>query len=391
MNYSKTKNALVLAVVTAVFWIGAAAGSDRHSETYDVKPGQKLEIDCEDGGGISVSGWDKNQAEIRYSVRNGDLDSYDIEIRKTRSGLKITASVNDRNMNNISLHFDIRLPREFDVEFHSAGGGLELSGLEGEFSGKTMGGGITLHDLRGEAELVTMGGRIRITDSELDGSVHTMGGRVLVENVVGDVRASSNGGSVTYRNVRGRNGDRRAPGHMDVDDIEGETVLITSMGGSIDVTDAPEGASVSTAGGRVRVTGARRFVDAATGGGDMRIEVTNGWVKATTGAGDIDVVIREGTGDENNRSSLFSGLGDIVVQLPPDASVEFDIELGYTRNSRRDFKIITDFDIEREYTDEWDSSHGSPRKFIYGTGSVAGGKHLLRIRTTNGDVRIIRK
>jgi hypothetical protein len=381
----------MIAMITILFPAGAVLATDRAIEELEVEPGQKVDIDLKDGGSVSVEGWNKNIAEIRYSERNGSLDRFKIEIKKTRSGVKIVASLEDRSDHYSDLHFDIRVPRQFDVEFHTAGGGLDLTGLEGDFTGKTMGGGLTLHDVNGEVSLKTMGGSIEVTDSELDGKIHTMGGSVRVENVIGDLRASSNGGNVEYKNVRLRNGKQRAPGNLDDEDITRNTVTISSMGGGVNVTDAPEGASIYTGGGEVMVRGADKFVDARTGGGDMDIRIKSGWIKAWTGAGDIYASIVEDTGDDEARSTFFTGLGDVTIVLPADLSVEFDIDLGYTKKSSRDFKITSDFDIDQEHTDEWDYSNGSPRKHIYGTGEIAGGHHLIKIRTTNGNVRIKKK
>ena len=141
----------------------------------------------------------------------------------------------------------------------------------------------------------------------------------------------------------------------------------------------------------INVRDAEKFVDAKTGGGDMDIRVKNGWIKAWTGAGDIYAKIQEGGGEGAGRSTFFTGLGDVTIELPADLSVEFDIDLGYTKNSSRDFKITSDFDIDREHSDEWDYSNGSPKKHIYGTGKIAGGRHLIKIKTTNGNVRIKKK
>ncbi len=391
MNSRLDRIIWILAMITILFPAGAVLAADRAIEEIEVKSGQKVDIDLKDGGTVSVEGWDKNIAEIRYSERNGSLDRFKIEIKKTRSGLKIVASLEDRNSRYSDLHFDIRVPREFDVEFHTAGGGLDLTDLEGEFTGKTMGGGLTLHDVKGKVSLKTMGGGIEVTDSELDGKIHTMGGSVLVENVIGDLRASSNGGNVRYKNVRLRNGKQRAPGDLDDEDITKDTVMISSMGGGVKVTDAPDGASIYTGGGAVRVRGANKFVDARTGGGDMDIRIKSGWIKAWTGAGDIDASIIESAGDDNGRSTFFTGLGDVTIELPADLSVEFDIDLGFTKKSSKDYEIICDFDIDQETTDEWDYSNGSPKKHIYGTGKIAGGRHLIKIKTTNGNVRITKK
>ena len=65
--------------------------------------------------------------------------------------------------------------------------------------------------------------------------------------------------------------------------------------------------------------------------------------------------------------------------------MEIDITLQYTKDSRKP-KIVSDFRIDEEETTEWDHHDGSPRKYIYGTGTVGDGKNRIRIRTINGNV-----
>ena len=66
--------------------------------------------------------------------------------------------------------------------------------------------------------------------------------------------------------------------------------------------------------------------------------------------------------------------------------MEVDIELAYTKNSSRDYEIISDFDIQEERTDKWDYDNGSPRKFIYGRATISGGNNQIKIHTVNGNV-----
>jgi len=80
--------------------------------------------------------------------------------------------------------------------------------------------------------------------------------------------------------------------------------------------------------------------------------------------------------------------GDIDLTVPKGLSMEFDIEIQYTKDADRKPKIVSDLDIEIEETKEWKKKYGQKRKYIYGTGKAGGGKHLIRIRTINGDVKI---
>jgi DUF4097 and DUF4098 domain-containing protein YvlB len=389
MNRTTTKYLTVLLIVAVLLTTGASYSFAERTESYDLSPGQKIEFDLEDGGSIEVVGWDKSEAEITFSDRRRDLDDYEIKIKETKSGLKINVELSSRNKNYTNMHVTVRAPRQVDIEFHTAGGGISLEGVEGTFTGKTMGGAISIEDVKGDVKITTMGGEIEVIDSEVDGKIHTMGGPVLVKDVIGDIRASSNGGNVQYINVRKKGGGIRGPKRIDREDIEvtGETVQITSMGGSIDVDEAPDGAIVQTAGGEIDVRGADQFVDAQTGGGDIYIQVESGWVKARTGAGDVDIKIETDTKKDGD-VTVFTGTGDVSVTVPSGFSMELDIDLGYTRNSNQDYRIISDFDFDEERTQEWDSDHGSPRKHIYGTGEINGGRHLIKIRTVNGDVRI---
>lgn len=387
MRIKRNIRVFALAFAIVCFAAGSAVCEDERSEDFPVSPGQKIEFDIECGGSVTIEGWDQNTARVTYYERHGNLEYFDVKIEKIRDGLKVTAELDER-LNRSSLHFDVRVPRKFDVEFHTMGGGLELTNLEGTFEGRTMGGSLELENVKGEVQLKTMGGEIRVVDSEVDGKIHTMGGPVLVENVVGDLEASSNGGNVRYKNVRTRRGETRAPRHLRPERITERTVLISSMGGGVDVDEAPEGASIYTGGGEIHVRNADQYVEAKTGGGDIDVHIVSGKVEAWTGAGDVDVVVDKDSGEKEGGVTVFTGLGDITLRLPSDYSMKLDLDIAYTRNSSQDYRIISDWDFEEERTEEWEYSNGSPKKHIYGTGSISGGRHTIKIRTTNGDIRI---
>jgi DUF4097 and DUF4098 domain-containing protein YvlB len=202
----------------------------------------------------------------------------------------------------------------------------------------------------------------------------------LLENVVGDLDASSGGGNVIKKNVTDRWGEST-----------GKEVHITNAGGDIRLTEAPAGADVRTGGGDIRIRSAGKFVKASTGGGNITLNSVDGWVKASTGAGEIRVEITGDPSASDRDVTLITGLGDIELTVPKGMSMDVDIELGYTRRSRGNFKIVSDFDINEERTDEWDDRRGSPRKYIYGTGKFGSGKNKIKIRTTNGNVYLNKK
>lgn len=387
MTTVKRSTAVAVMAIVAVALASPAWSRTDETKEYDVSRGGTIVFDLEAGGSIVVIGWDKSKAEVSY-WESGRGDSHIVDIDVRNGDLRITSEPMDYDGRSKSLSFEVRVPHEFNVEFDSMGGGLELIDLEGKFTGSTMGGGLTLKNVKGKARLTTMGGGVEVKGCDLDGYIKTMGGSVLLEDVVGDLEASSMGGDVRYVNVRDREGDARGPGGVSSKGITKETVAITTMGGSIEVDEAPAGAAVHTMGGDIEIHDASRFVKAKTMGGDIEIEVHDGWVRATTMAGDIEVEITKGLGEGDEGVELQSMSGDITLQIPRDLSIELDLTIAYTRNSRRDYKIVSDWDLDIEHSEDWDYDNGSPRKRIYGRGVVGGGKYPIRIKTINGDIYV---
>jgi len=393
---SRMTKTAALAALSSLLVLGAAwsVGRETQAKEIPVSPGGLLTINLEGGGGIEIFGADVAAAKVEYSVRSDEAGYYDITVNPTKDGLEIGAELKRHVDSTHGVDFKITLPKKFNVELDSMGGGMTIEDLEGSFTGKTMGGGLLLRRVRGRARLTTMGGEIRLTDSELDGYLKTMGGEVLFRNVTGDVDGSSMGGPVRYENVKDRGGRYRAPEQISESGLTAKTVVLSTMGGGIDVDDAPEGAKVHTMGGSVRIVNAQKFVEATTMGGDMRIKVKDGWIDATTMGGDITVDVEGGLGGGDKGVSLESMSGDIVLTVPAGLPLKLDLTIAYTKNSDQNYKIVSDFPVKEERTENWEyperggRDEGNARKYIYGRGSTGAGTIDVRIKTVNGNITI---
>ncbi len=372
---NKLKSIIVLLLLPIIL-----LAQEKVKKEFETTPGKKLDVELTTGGSIKVSGWDKNVVSIEARIRGGEKEDYSFDFDERSSGINVEISYDGHHRNRHGgVSLEIQVPKKYDVQLETMGGDLTIQGIEGEFSGETMGGEIELFDLKGEVDLTTMGGEIRVENSELDGRVKTMGGEISLRDVIGDLDASTMGGEVSYRNVKKR--DTRE---------DAKPVKISTMGGEIQVDDAPGGANVSTMGGEIRIRRARKYVKAKTMGGEIDIEEIDGGVKATTMGGDITVNM-VGDPDKYDRDVVLSSMGgDIVLTVPENLSMDFDIKLTLTKRAGDDYKIISDFPIDIEKSDNWDYSEGSARRYIYATGKVKGGKNKIRIDTINGDI-IIKK
>jgi DUF4097 and DUF4098 domain-containing protein YvlB len=397
------------------------AGRERVVEKeFEVKPGKTLDIELDTGGDVMITGWNKKRVAVKARITGRDMEDVEIEFDETRGGVEIHAEYESRwKRRKSDVHLEISVPDEFDVTLDTKGGDVSITGVHGEFEGKTYGGDLEFYDLKGSIRFTTMGGDILVENSEVDGSVKTMGGDVEIRDVIGDIKGNTMGGDVTYENVRGKGGKgkgRRGKdeevsittmgGDIDVDypdkkvkvktfggDIDigkAEEVKVTTLGGDITVDEAPIGAKVSTMGGDITIGNVGEYARAKTMGGDIEIDAIDGWVKASTMGGDIEVTM-VGDPDKGERDvELKSMGGDIELEVPAGLSMEFDIELAYTKKHEGDYRIESDFDMKIEETKEWKRKWGQKRKYIYGTGEVNGGKHTIKIRTVNGNI-IIRK
>lgn len=341
---------------------------------FEVKSGGKLIIDMNTGGSIEIIGWDKDL--LTAEIEN-DNDEIEFSFDKNANEVTISSEyIDDEDSHHSNVKLIINLPKKFDVEFSTLGGEVSISYVDGRMEGRTMGGDLDLRDLKGNLDITTMGGSINLKDSEVDGKVHTMGGEVLVENVKGDVNASSMGGKVRHINVTGK------------DKSIGNEVNITTMGGDLDIDTAPNGAKLKTMGGDITANLVGKFLNAETMGGDIMVKAVDGWVKATTMGGDINVTVTGNPDSDDKDVTLSSMGGDITLVVPAGLSMDIDFEIAYTKgNDHLDFedcKIVSDFKINEERTTEWEKKNGTPRKYVYGTGTVNGGKNKIKIKTING-------
>jgi len=175
------------------------------------------------------------------------------------------------------------------------------------------------------------------------------------------------------------------------------------MGGDIDVPDAPDGADLSTMGGNIRIGTVGNGASAKTMGGDIVIEHADGSadvstmggkitlqqvsgpVHAGTMAGDVTVHLA-GPSSGRRDVHLSSMAGAILLTVPKDFGMDVRIKLAYTKNSSQDFRVDQHLGLAERQTTEWETSRGTPRKYIYVSGRVGNGQSQVTIETVNGDV-----
>jgi DUF4097 and DUF4098 domain-containing protein YvlB len=362
-------------LLLALFMMPAKA-QETH-RTFDVKAGDRLELDLDTGGDIVITGWDKNQVDITINIEGRDREDVVVDMEANSRGVEVSTEFKSRR-SRADVNMTIRVPRKFNLEVSTTGGDVQIENVDGKTEGSSMGGDIVLRGLSGNVDFTTMGGDISLSDSQVNGSLHTMGGDVSITDVTGSVEGTTMGGDVTYDNVKSGAGS------------SDEEVKISTMGGDVNVDEALYGANLHTMGGDIEVQKAGKYVKATTMGGEILVHAIDGWIEANTMGGDIEVTMIGGT-DGDRHVQLESMGGTVELTVPSGLSMKFDIEINLSREADEDeYEIISDFDMNVEMDRSGDDSRWKSGRTIHGEGSVGGGRNLIKIRTTNGDVVIKR-
>jgi beta-lactamase regulating signal transducer with metallopeptidase domain len=388
-----------------------------------VKSGGTLNIDLKTGGNLVITSWDKPQVVVRASLSGRDWRRTDVRLRPYDGDATLESEFTGASENQSSHHaFEIQVPKNFNVRVKSSGGSVSITGVDGRFTGNTGGGEINIVNANGDVDLNTGGGDIRVTDSNLNGSVATGGGVVRIQRVNGNLSGSSGSGPVVYsqstRNHSGYGyGSGNGGGKGDLDVITNVSggqsttsyihldpvgkpvkgsfptsastgssyygIMMNSAGGDISLPSAPDGALVKTGGGRIRVGPSGGLVSATTGGGDIDVGPASGSVEAHTGAGRVAIELK---GPDSHAVEVTSGKGDVVLDVPANLNATLELETAYTNNFGHKTRIVSDWPLTTTETSGWDSTNGTPRRYVRARQNIGKGGAVIRVRTVNGNI-----
>ena len=415
-----------------------AALDSSFERSVPAQNGGTLTLDLRTGGKVNITGWERQQVLVQAVLAGRDWRSTDLALTPVSGGARLaTEFTGSSNTQSSSHRFEIHVPRSFNVRIKSAGGGVTIKDVNGDFTGSTGGGEIKIRNASGQAEISTGGGDIWISDSRLTGSVSTGGGQVLIERVTGNFSGYSGGGPVTYINSDGgikrkggASGSSSAssassatseptyvvdgvPIGIGVGSGRGATVnkgsktitsysydggggsssfgaggiRMNSNGGDISLPAAPNGARVTTGGGAVRIGPSAGEVYASTGGGPIDIGPASGSVEAHTGGGNVTITL---TGSGPHSVDVTSGKGQVELIVPRDVSATLELESAYTNNLGHETRIESDWPLTITSTKDWDRSEGTPRKYVRARQTIGSGGPVIRVRTVNGNVLLRR-
>lgn len=250
---------------TLVLAMPALAAEKNFDRSFDVMQGGRLKVDA-DGGSIAVTGTDgqKVVVQIRATGDEDNLDNLTFSADRDGEGIAVIArkksEVRSWFSNGPRVQVTVQVPRQYNVELNTSGGGIKLKQLNGAANGRTSGGSIDLEAIQGTVQMRTSGGGISVRSVRGDTQLHTSGGTIVADQVEGGLRAHTSGGSIRIEQANGL--------------IDAET-----SGGSIniDLAGANEGIVAKTSGGGItlRIPSATKgTLNASTSGGSVSSDLT---------------------------------------------------------------------------------------------------------------------
>ncbi len=331
---------------------------------FTASPGKKLSVELP-GADVDIKGWDQELVSVKTRFSGGDEKTGSFDCQENSNGVEIysrhigTGSGAPKN-----CKFEIRVPRKFNIEIKLMSGRISINDVAGQIKGASMCGDLNLRALKGALNLETMAGNISIENSDVSGQVKTMAGKVLMQGVSGSVLGSSMTGEVVHR---------KSPQQLQK---KCDEIHLFRMAGDINVDDAPRGAYLTTLAGNIHVRSAAVLVKAQTNAGNILIDAVDGSVQASTMAGGVKVRM-VGQPDKGKRDVEITSMGEVTeLIVPANLSMQVEITLDQTVDRRRDYRIVSDFEIQQTRSG----------KCLYGTGSFAGGQNKIKIKAVNSDV-----
>jgi hypothetical protein len=169
--------------------------------TLTVATNARLAVDLATGGAIRITGGESKTVRVRVSEQGRHCADCLVTVTHTGSAVHVRLRRTLQLGAPSDLQVEIEVPIQCSVELSSAGGPVEIEGIDGSLSGVTNSGALTLRRISGAVELQTRRGDVTLRESYVSGALRTLDGRVLLEDVGGSVVGTSAKGRVIMRRV----------------------------------------------------------------------------------------------------------------------------------------------------------------------------------------------
>ena len=330
--------------------------------------------------------------EVRYRIRVRARGGDDAATRRLLEDMQVSAAmtggvllfrgqaISPGAARDLSADFEIDVPAKTEeTEVATGAGDVAARGLGGSAVLATRGGNITVDRLGGALRAETRGGNIDVGAVGSAARLVTAGGGVRLESAQGEVVAKTSGGDILIKSASDQVRAETGGGNVVVESAGGDVSAQTS-GGSIRVGKARGEVTAATAGGSIRIASARGGVRCESGAGPIFLTGIEGPIRAVTSAGSIQAELLP-TSRLLFDSELQTWEGDVTLAVPESLPVTIRATVDNSQGGR----IKSEYPL-RVYLEAEDAG----RTVEIGEGPIAGGGSLMKIRTLDGHIVILK-
>ncbi|MCX6136379.1 MAG: hypothetical protein NTV54_02660 [Ignavibacteriales bacterium] len=362
--------------LTMISFLQLQAASSQ-TKSFKATKGGALSVSVS-GGDVTIVPWDKDEVFMKVD----GIDSDDVkDLEMSQSGNTVTLKFESHWSHSSDMRFEVSVPRQFDVSLRTAGGDIRFTGsLAGKVHASTAGGNIDVKGIDGPVTLKTSGGNIEAENMSGQTTIKTSGGNIELGTLGAEAEVATSGGNISVKSAGKSLKVNTSGGNISIGDVGGELKASTA-GGNVEVRNVSGGATLKTSGGDVSLQSASGAVVARTSGGNIELEHVAGTADAKTSGGDVKAgIIPRGDG----RSSLTSSGGSLELLIPSNASATIEAKITLRGNwFQRDDKydVTSDFPATEKKNEKGEH-------LIYAKYVLNGGGEKIFLETTNGNISI---
>lgn len=218
---------LVILLAASLIPGATASAQDTVKRSFEVGSGGVLYLDI-DRGNVEVETSSDNQVNVVLErivegasgeERKEILERHNYKIDRDGSDVIVESRFdqNDedwtwgrwRNKFRFRLNVRVQVPREYNVDFHTGAGNVEIADVRGDIDGRTGAGNIVLGRIDGRVDVTSGSGNVDVEGAVGSIRAQSGAGNITLEDVSGDVRAMTGAGNVVARISSQPDGDSR--------------------------------------------------------------------------------------------------------------------------------------------------------------------------------------
>ena len=158
-------------------------------------------LSLEAGGRVRIVGGTTKEVRVQVTDREEHCADCIVAVSQLQNAISVRTGRARTPGELADLQIQVEVPTQTNILLTSAGGQVEIEGVDGFVSGTTESGALGLLRLSGAIKIETKRGDVTLQQSYVRGTVHTNDGRVLMEDVSGDVQGTTSKGRVIARRV----------------------------------------------------------------------------------------------------------------------------------------------------------------------------------------------